>query len=145
MSSRKQQSCNEQVFIYDSVLISVCRSILKGPEKATFRSTAKKSDLGPPSRSRYTGDNKKTAASPPEISTFAYRPVKSVQSDQDRTTNKTKNPTDAYTPMLPTVCPPDRSKFTGTAMKIADGPPDLSSFAYKPTKGAVRYSAGSRF
>nr|CAB3474441.1 unnamed protein product [Digitaria exilis] len=121
------------------------RSILKGPEKATFRSTAKKSDLGPPSRSRYTGDNKKTAASPPEISTFAYRPVKSVQSDQDRTTNKTKNPTDAYTPMLPTVCPPDRSKFTGTAMKIADGPPDLSSFAYKPTKGAVRYSAGSRF
>lgn len=78
--------------------------------------------------------------------------MKTVHSDQERTTSKTKNAADAppdsmfaYTPMAPIVCPPDRSKFTGTAMKIADSPPDLSTFEYEPTKGAVRYSDRRRF
>ncbi|RLM91250.1 exonuclease 1 [Panicum miliaceum] len=123
---------------------------VRAPEKGALRCTAKKSDLGPPSRSRHNSHGNKTAASPPDISEFAYRPVKTVHSDQDGTTSKTKNATDAppdldtfaYTPI---VCPPARSKFTSTAMKTADSPPDLSTFAYKPMKGTVRYSDGSRF
>ena len=130
-----------------------CRSILRAPEKGRFRCTAKKSDLGPPSRSRCTSHDNKTAVSPPDISAFAYRPVKTVHSDQDGTTSKTKNSTYAppdlgtfaYTP-TPIVCPPARSKFTSTAMETAGSPPDLSTFAYyKPMKGTVRYSDGSRF
>jgi exonuclease-1 len=86
----------------------------------------------------------------PDISAFAYRPVKNVHADrdQDGTASKADAPLDlgtfAYTPLTP-VCHPDRSKLTGTAMKIAGSPPDLSTFAYKPMKGAVRYSDGSRF
>ncbi|CAL4973736.1 unnamed protein product [Urochloa decumbens] len=128
------------------------RSILKAPDKNKFRCTAKKSDLCPLSRSRYTSDDKKTAPSPPDISVFAYRPVKTIHADQDRTTSNTKDATDsppdlrtfAYTPVAPTVCRADQSKLTGTAMKIADSPPDLSTFAYKPMKGE-RYSNGIRF
>ncbi|ONM37426.1 Exonuclease 1 [Zea mays] len=62
------------------------RSILKAPEKDTFRRTAKKTGLGPPSKSRYTSDDKGSAASPPDISAFAYRPMKTVASDQGKTT-----------------------------------------------------------
>ncbi|KAG2601123.1 exonuclease 1 isoform X2 [Panicum virgatum] len=124
---------------------------VRAPEKGRFRCTAKKSDLGPPSRSRCTSHDNKTAASPPDISAFAYRPVKTVHSDQDGTTSKTKNATYAppdlgtfaYTPI---ACPPARSKFTSTAMETAGSPPDLSTFAYyKPMKGTARYSDGSRF
>ncbi|CAO1943380.1 unnamed protein product [Urochloa humidicola] len=128
------------------------RSILKAPEKNKFRCTAKKSDLGLPSRSKYTSNDKKIVPSPPDISVFAHRPVKTIHADQDGSTSNTKDATDsppdlctfAYTPVAPTVSRPDRSKLTGTAMKIADSPPDLSTFAYKPMDGA-RYSNGSRF
>ncbi|ONM37421.1 Exonuclease 1 [Zea mays] len=95
------------------------RSILKAPEKDTFRRTAKKTGLGPPSKSRYTSDDKGSAASPPDISAFAYRPMKTVASDQGKTTGKTTD--------------------------TIDGPPDLSTFAYKPVKAAVGRLNGSRF
>lgn len=129
------------------------RSILKAPEQGTFRRTANKTGLGPPSKSRYTSDDKKSAASPPDISTFAYRPMKTAASDQGKTTGKATDSTDgpadlgtfAYTSVAPAVCYPDRSKYAGTATRIADTPPDLSTFAYKPVKGAVRNLGGSRF
>ncbi|OEL27786.1 Exonuclease 1 [Dichanthelium oligosanthes] len=122
------------------------RSILRDPEKGKFKCTGKKSDLGPPSRSRYTIDDKKIAASSPDISAFAYRPVKTVHSDQDRTTDGPPDlGTFAYNPMASPVSRPDQSKFAGTAMRTADSPPDINTFAYKPMKGAVRYSDGSRF
>ncbi|PWZ33363.1 Exonuclease 1 [Zea mays] len=119
------------------------RSILKAPEKGTFRRTAKKTGLGPPSKSRYTSDDKGSAASPPDISAFAYRPMKTVASDQGKTTGKTTDTIDgppdlgllAYTS---TVCCPERSKHAGN-------PPDLSTFAYKPVKAAVGRLNGSRF
>jgi len=89
----------------------------------------------------------------PDISAFAYRPMKTAASDQDKTTGKATDSTDgpadlgtfAYTSVAPTVCYPDRSKYAGTATKIADSPPDLSTFAYKPVKAAVRHLNGSRF
>ena len=129
------------------------RSILKAPEQGTFRRTAKKTGLGPPSKSRYTSDDKESAASPPDISTFAYRPMKTAASDQGKTTGKATDTTDgpadlgtfAYTSVAPTVCYPDQSKYAGTATRIADSPPDLSTFAYKPVKAAVRNLDGSRF
>ncbi|CAD6236527.1 unnamed protein product [Miscanthus lutarioriparius] len=127
------------------------RSILKAPEQGTFRRTAKKTGLGPTSKSRYTSDME-SVVSPPDISA-AYRPMKTAASDLDKTTGKATDSTDgpadlgtfAYTSVAPTVCYPDRSKYAGTATKIADSPPDLSTFAYKPVKAAVRHLNGSRF
>ncbi|KAJ1285660.1 hypothetical protein BS78_03G295000 [Paspalum vaginatum] len=128
------------------------RSVLRAPEQGKFRWTANKTDSGLPARSTYTSDDKKIAASPPDISTFAYGPMKTVASDQGKTAGKTTDsaggPPDlgtfAYTPMATTVCRPERSKCTGTTMRIAGSPPDLSTFAYKPMKAVVRHSDGSR-
>jgi exonuclease 1 len=47
--------------------------------------------------------------------------------------------------MASSVCRTERSKFTGTTIGTADTPPDLTTFAYKPTKTAVRRTKGSSF
>ncbi|XP_062223041.1 exonuclease 1-like isoform X2 [Phragmites australis] len=126
-------------------------SVLRPPERSKFRCSAKKTDLGPHSKSRHTSDDKKNAGGPPDISTFAYRPVNFFPSDQGKitTTDDVDGLPDlgtfAYTPMASTVCRPDRSKFTGTTMRIVDSPPDLSTFAYNPTRTVVRRAEGSRF
>ncbi|XP_062207052.1 exonuclease 1-like isoform X2 [Phragmites australis] len=126
------------------------RSVLTPPEQGKFRCTTKQTDRGLPSKSRYTSDDKKNAGGPLDISAFAYKPVKTVPSDQGKIT--TTDAVDgqpvlgtfAYTPKASTVCRHDRSKFTGTT-RIVDSPPDLSTFAYKPTRAAVRRAEGSRF
>lgn len=124
------------------------RSVLRAPEQGKFRCTAKKTDRGPTLRSIYTSDDNKIADSPPDISTFAYGPMKTVASDQGKTTDPADRPpnlgTFAYTPMESTICLLDRSKCTGTAIRIADRP-DLSTFAYKPMKDSDKRSDGSKF
>ncbi|WVZ68618.1 hypothetical protein U9M48_017538 [Paspalum notatum var. saurae] len=127
------------------------RSVLRAPEQGKFRWTAKKTDPG--RASRYTSDDNKTTASLPDISTFAYGPMKTVASDQGETAGKTTDSADgppdlgrfAYTPMATTVRRPEQSKCTSTTTRIAGSPPDLSTFAYKSMKAVVRHSDGSRF
>jgi exonuclease 1 len=102
----------------------------------------------PPSKSSCTSDNEKAAAGPPDISAFAYRPVKTSGQGKIITGNAINAPLDpgtfAYRPMASTVCCTERSKFTDTTVGTVDTPPDLSTFAYKPTKTAVRRTEGSR-
>ncbi|KAL6616162.1 hypothetical protein ACP70R_038432 [Stipagrostis hirtigluma subsp. patula] len=128
------------------------RSVLRPPEPSKFRCTAKKTDRAIP-KSTYASADKKAAGGPPDISAFAYRPVKTVRSNQGKIASKATDAADgspdlstfAYTHTTPTVHSPDQSKLTGAAMRVADSPPDLSTFAYKPMKTTSGRPNGSRF
>ncbi|CAM0883367.1 unnamed protein product [Alopecurus aequalis] len=130
------------------------RSILRPPEK-NLRCTAKKTVRGHRAQSRSTSGAPKRTDSPPDLSTFAYRPNKTAAflPDLGKITNKAAvgtadSPPDlstfAYTLTTPASLP-DRSKFSTTAIRTADSPPDLSTFAYKPMKPVSRQSDGGKF
>ncbi|GJN17502.1 hypothetical protein PR202_gb04575 [Eleusine coracana subsp. coracana] len=124
------------------------RSVLRPHEQGRSRCAPKKTDRGLPSKSSCTSDNEKTGGGPPDISAFAYKPVKPSDQGKITTADAINVPPDlgmfAYTSMASTACHTDRSKFMGTTSGAADSPPDLSKFAYKPTETAVRHAEGSR-
>lgn len=135
------------------------RSILKPPEQK-LKCTAKKTARSRRSQSRSTSDAQNIIDSPPDLSTFAYRPNKFARStggcpDQGKNALKAMGTADsqpdlstfAYTPTT-AASHPDRSKVSKTAdIRTTDSPPDLSTFAYKAMKPVVRdvESDGSRF
>ncbi|TVU34906.1 hypothetical protein EJB05_16762 [Eragrostis curvula] len=124
------------------------RSVLRPQEQGKFRCATKKTERGPPSKSRCTSDDKKTAGGPPDINAFAYRPVQTSDQSKITSADAVNAPPDldtfAYTSMAPTVCRTDRNKFTGKTIVTADSPPDLSTFAYKPIKSAVKRAEGRK-
>ncbi|KAL5228741.1 hypothetical protein ABZP36_017006 [Zizania latifolia] len=93
------------------------RSVLRPPEQR-FSSTAKKTARGPPSQSRFSSDATNMADSP-DLSTFAYR----------RTTS---------------FAHPDQGKTTHNSADAVDGPPDLRTFAYAPTRTTIGCLGHSR-
>jgi exonuclease 1 len=123
------------------------RSVLRPREPGKFRCAPKKMDQVPPSKSSCTSDNEKVAGGP-DISAFAYRPVKTSDQGKIITGNAINAPLDpgtfAYRSMPSTVFCTEQSKFTGTNVGTVDTPPVLSTFAYKPTKTAARRTEGSR-
>uniref|UniRef100_A0A453FNR8 Uncharacterized protein n=1 Tax=Aegilops tauschii subsp. strangulata TaxID=200361 RepID=A0A453FNR8_AEGTS len=102
---------------------------------------------GCPDQSKNTRKAVGTAVSPPDLSTFAYtptttasRPERSKFSTAIRTADSPDLSTFAYRPTT-TASRSEQSKLSPTAIRTADSPPDLSTFAYKSMKPLD----GSRF
>uniref|UniRef100_A0ACD5WJU7 Uncharacterized protein n=1 Tax=Avena sativa TaxID=4498 RepID=A0ACD5WJU7_AVESA len=111
------------------------RSMLRPPEQ-------KKNARGHRSQSRSTSYSPNSTESPPDLSTFAYRPSKTAAflPDLGKTTNRAARPATS-TPVLRTAgheparstggCS-DQGKNALKAAGTVDSHPDLSTFAYTP-------------
>ncbi|PNT72968.1 hypothetical protein BRADI_2g51637v3 [Brachypodium distachyon] len=115
------------------------RSILRPPEK-NLKCMAKKTARAHGAQSRFTRDAPNIADGPPDLSTFAYRPIKTaaVCPDQGKITNNAADPAASppglrafeFAPARPTVSYPDKRKNAREAVGTAPCPPDVSTFAY---------------